>query len=75
MHDMGHGASKIDRRYPSPELFRLKQSTEVTAAAFTDHNGAAVELRLDGPVVHRGRGRWKMNTTPLQKDGQTGRFK
>jgi hypothetical protein len=75
MHYTGHGASSRDRVYLSPELFRLKQSAEIMAAAFTDHNAAAVKLRLDGPVIQRGRGRWKMNTTILQKDGKTDPFK
>jgi hypothetical protein len=74
-HYTVHGASRIDRIYLSPELFRLKPSAEIMAAAFTDHNAAAVKLRLDGPVILRGRGRWNVNTTLLQEDGQTDRLK
>jgi hypothetical protein len=74
-HYTGHGDSRIDRIYLSPEIFRLKQSAEMMAAAFTDHNVAAVKLGVDGPVIVQGRGRWKMNRTLFQEDGQTGRFK
>ena len=56
-HFTGHGASRVDRIYLSLALFKLKQSAEIVAAAFTDHNAAAIKLRLEG--------RWKMNTALL----------
>jgi hypothetical protein len=48
-HFTGHGVSRVDRIYLSAALFKLKQSAETLAAAFTDHNEAAIKLRLEGP--------------------------
>jgi hypothetical protein len=73
-HFTGHGASRLDRIYLSPALFKLKQSAEILAAACTDHKAVAIKLRLEGPALHRGRGRWKMNTALSQEDGQIDLF-
>ena len=59
------GAAFLDRIYATENIRKNKQGIETFAAAFTDHMAVLVRINLMIPVIHRGRGRWYMNTTPL----------
>ena len=68
-HYTAHGAARLDRFYLTDDLLAGKQGAETIAAAFTDHLAVLIRLKLTAPNVHRGRGRWRMNTT-LLNDGR-----
>jgi hypothetical protein len=50
------------------DLLSGKQGAETVAAAFTDHLAVLIRLKLTAPNMHRGRGRWRMNTTLLNDE-------
>jgi hypothetical protein len=60
------GATRIDRIYATKELFDRKIAEETVAAAFTDHHAVKLRLALDIPILRRGRGIWKLNTSLLE---------
>ena len=59
------GAARIDRFYLTEDLYRNKQGVETLVAAFTDHLAVLLRVKLMTPATHRGRNRWRMNTTIL----------
>ena len=50
------------------DLLAGKQGAETIALAFTDPLAVSIRLKLTAPNVHRGRGRWRMNTTLLNDE-------
>ena len=50
------------------DLLSGKEGAETVAAAFTDHLAVLIRLKLTAPNMHRGRGRWRMNTTLLNDE-------
>jgi len=62
------GASKIDPIDTTKELSDMKIGVETVAAAFTDHLSGAMRLSVDVPIVRRGKGYWKMNTSVLSEE-------
>jgi hypothetical protein len=52
-----------------------KQSAEILAAAFTDHNAAVVKIQGSQTTVQWGRSYWKLNATLLKGDGLEDKFK
>jgi len=59
------GAARLDRIYATENIWHNKQGIETTAAAFTDHMAVLACINLLIPFIHRGRGRWSMNTSLL----------
>jgi len=64
-HYNPNGAARLDRIYVTDELRRNKQGVETIAAAFTDHLAVLLWINISTPIIHRGRGRWRMNTSFL----------
>jgi len=62
------GASRIDRIYTTKEMSDKKIGLETVAAPFTDHLSAVMRLSVDVPIVRRGKGFWKMNTSILSEE-------
>ena len=62
------GASRIDRVHTKKELSDKKINVETLAAAFTDHLSVVMRLSVDVPVVRRGKGFWKTNTSILRNE-------
>jgi hypothetical protein len=60
------GASRIDKLYLSPSLVPNK-TAEILATAFTDHN-AVIRLALLATHTRWGKGRCRLNITPLQDE-------
>jgi len=50
------------------DLISGKQGAETIAAAFTDHLAVLIRLKLPTLITHRGRGRWRINTTLLNDE-------
>jgi len=63
------GATRIDRLYASQELLSRKTNAETEAAAFTGHLAVLLRLSVDIPILRRGRGKWKKNTSFLKDHG------
>ena len=67
------GAARLERIYATENIWKNKQGIETIAAAFTDHMAVLVRINLMIPFIHRGRGRWYMNTAliddPHFRDG------
>ena len=61
-------ASRLDRIYVSPQLYRQKQGVETVAAAFTDHMAVVVRLGSETLFQKRGRGYWKLNVSLLRDE-------
>jgi len=59
------GAARLDRIYATENILNNKQGIETIAAAFTDHMAVLARINLLIPFIHRGRGRWSMNTSLL----------
>jgi len=59
------GAAHLDRIYVTEGMRRNKQGIETIAAAFTVHLAVLIRLNLSTPIIHRGRGRWRMNISLL----------
>jgi endonuclease/exonuclease/phosphatase family metal-dependent hydrolase len=66
-HYTQQGATRLDRIYVTQNLRGRKVGVETLVAAFTDHIAVFLRMALNMPVVCRGRGYWKMNTTLLQE--------
>jgi hypothetical protein len=62
MYFSSNGASRLDRLYTTPEIFLPKTGIEIIPAAFTDHHAVALRLQMPETSVHRGPGRWKMDS-------------
>ena len=65
-HYTTNGAARLDRIYLTEGLYRNKQGKETIAVAFSDHMAVLLRIDLSIPFVHRGRGRWQMNTSFLK---------
>jgi len=61
------GASSIDRIYTTKEMSDKKIGVETVATAFADHLSVVMRLSVDVPIVRRGKGFWKMNTSILSE--------
>jgi hypothetical protein len=59
------GASRIDRIYVSRNMLARQPSTEIRAAAFTDHMTVILHTTCAVTAAHRGRGLWRMNAALL----------
>ena len=64
-HYSSTGATQIDRFYAKKNLFERKIAAKTVVAAFTDHHAVTLRLALDIPIIRRGRGLWKMNSSLL----------
>jgi len=73
-------ASRIERIYITKELSDKKIGVENVPTAFTDHLSVVMRLSVDVPIVRRGKGVWKMNTSILSEEAfkrgcaRSGRF-
>ena len=73
-------ASRIDLIYATKEMSDKKIGMETVAVADTDHLPVVMRLSVDVPIVLRGKGFWKMNTSTLSEEvlkrscGRSGRF-
>ena len=68
MHYSPMGASRIDRVYTTRNMSDKKIGVNTVAAAFTDHLTVVLRLSIDVPIVRRGKGFWKMNTSILSEE-------
>jgi endonuclease/exonuclease/phosphatase family metal-dependent hydrolase len=62
------GATRIDRIYTTKELSTKKVGIETVAAGFTDHLAVILRLSVEVPIIRRGRGLWKMNTSLFDEE-------
>lgn len=69
------GAARLDRIYATENIHKNKQGIETLAAAFTDHMAVLARIDLQVPFIHRGRGRWYMNTSLLDDPSYRGEIK
>ena len=60
-----HGVARLDCIYVTSNLSSKKIRVETVLAAFTDHLVVCLHMTLDATIQRQGRGRWKMNITPL----------
>jgi hypothetical protein len=58
-----NGASRLDRKYVTKELYQRKQGLETKIAAFTDQLAVCLHLKQDKPILRMGRGYWKLDST------------
>jgi len=59
------GASRIDQIYTTKEISDKKIGVGTVAGGFTDHLSVVMRLSVDVPIVRRGEGFLKMNTSIL----------
>jgi hypothetical protein len=62
------GASRTDRIYTTRNTSEKKIGVETVAAVFTDHLAVVLRLSVDVPILRRGKGFWKMNTSILSEE-------
>ena len=62
------GTSRIDWIYITKKLSDKKIAVETVAAAFTDHLSVVMRFSVDVPIMRRGKGFWKMNTSILSEE-------
>ena len=55
----------MGRNYATENIRKNKEGMETIETAFTDHMAVLVRINLMIPFIHRGRGRWYMNTSLL----------
>ena len=65
-HYSVNGASRLHRIYVTKDLSRRKQGPEMIVAAFTDHFGLSLHLKLNVSILRLGRGYWKLDGTLLE---------
>ena len=66
-HYTPKGASRLDRMYIGNNMKSKKIGIETVAAAFNYHFAVVLRIAIDAPIVSRGKGYWRMNTS-LSKD-------
>jgi len=67
-HYSPKGAGRINLICTTKELSEKKIGVETVAAAFTDHLSVVMRLSVDVPIVRRGKGFRKMNTSILSEE-------
>jgi hypothetical protein len=65
------GATWIDRIYATQEVLARKLGVEAVVAPFTDHLAVCLHISSNLPVLLRGRGLWKLDSTVLIKHNCT----
>ena len=62
------GATRIDRICTTKDMSTKKVGVETLAAAFTEHLAVILRLSVEVPIIQRGRGLWKMNTSLFDEE-------